>query len=372
MASIFKSAKEVENYHKELGHTDKFCVAPFTTLLLEPDGSVGACRHKGSEFPVGNILEHSFEEIWNGDFIKNWRQEFLDGKPQICKTEVKDRKCHHCPEYNSLTKKANLGVHQIKKPLRLAFNFNGHCNLECQMCHIWQKPNGLYDRIDFWDQLDSWTENLEEVELLSGEPFIQKDTYKLIDIISIKKPSAEWTITTNANWKLTEHIKNKLNKIVVKNLIISLDSLKEETYTVIRKKGSLSKALSTLKDLQYYDQWRIKNNLGSLNIKINFLFQQINWRELGDVYVFSQERNVDVFRTFLYEPEMYSMFSFSEHKRVEILDWYFANLNVDQLLHSMRVIRPLLDSLSKINAAYFYEKYHSIINHNRQIRVGHE
>lgn len=367
MTKTFNSSKEVENYHKELGYSENFCIAPFTTLLLEPDGKVGACRHKGCEFPVGNILENTFEEIWNGSFIKGWRQEFLDGKPAICKTEVKDRKCHHCPEYNSLTKKTkSISLHQKIKPMRLAFNFNGHCNLECQMCHVWQKPNALYDQIKFWDQLDFWIENLEEVELLSGEPFIQKDTYKLIDIISIKKPDAEWTITTNANWKLNDHIKSQLNKIKMKNLIISLDSTKEGTYKIIRKKGDFNKALNTLKELQQYDKWRVENGLTSLNIKINFLFQQENWSELGDVYNFSKTHNVEVFRTFLYEPEQYSLLSLPESRRIEMLEWYFKELSLDQILNSTRVIRPLLDSLMPVNKFYFYDRYSTLIKLQKQ------
>lgn len=361
MSKVFKSSKEVENYHKEIGFTEKFCIVPFTSLLLEPDGKVGACRHKGCEFPVGNILNNSFEEIWNGDFIKNWRREFIEGKPQICKNEVKYVQCHHCPEYTTLTEKAQISIHQTTKPLRLAFNFNGHCNLECQMCHIWQKPNGLYDQIGFWDKLDFWIENLQEVELLSGEPFIQKDTYKLIDLISVKKPDAEWTITTNVNWKFTDYIKNKLNKIKIKNIIVSLDSLNEASYKIIRKKGDLKKALSTLDALQEYDKFRIENGLGGLNIKVNFLFQKENWKELGDVYNFSKDRDVEIFRTFLHEPSQYSMLDFSEEKRAEILEWYFANLNLDQIEHGIRIIRPLLDSLSPINKFYFYEKYHSLL-----------
>lgn len=369
MSKVFSSSRHVENFHKELGYSEKFCVAPFTTLLLEPDGKVGACRHKGCEFPVGNLLENTFEEIWNGPFIKNWRQEFLNGNPQVCKTEVKDRKCHHCPEYNSLIKKADINLHQVKKPLRLAFNFNGQCNLECQMCHVWKKPNGLYDQIEFWNQLDFWIENLEEVELLSGEPFIQKDTYKLIDLVSIKKPNAEWTITTNANWKLTDYIKNQLNKIYMKNLIISLDSINEETYKSIRKNGDLAKVLATLNALQKYDEQRTKNGFGSLNIKINFLFQQNNWMELGKSFNFAKEKNVEVFRTFLYEPEEYSLLSLTEKRRIEILDWYFENLNLDQILNSTRVVRPLLDSLSAINKFYFYEKYYTLIR-QKETRIG--
>lgn len=318
---------------------------------------MGACRHKGAEFPVGNILHNSFEEIWNGDFIKNWRQEFLNGTPHICKTEVKDRKCHHCPEYNSLLKNAKVALHQVSKPLRLAFNFNGHCNLECKMCHIWQKPNGLYDQIGFWDRLDEWTENLEEVELLSGEPFIQKDTYRLIQLLSVKRPDAIWTITTNANWKLTDVVKAQLDKIKVKNIIVSLDSTNEETYKAIRLNGDFHKAIATLLDLKSYEQSRIVRGLSKLNIKVNFLFQQDNWRELGDVYNFGQQHGVEVFRTFLYEPESLSLLAWPESRRIEILEWYFRHLSLDQILHGTRVVRPLMDSLTPIDKFYFYDKY---------------
>lgn len=361
MTKVFKSSKEVENYHLALGYSDKFCIAPFTTLQLEPDGSVGACRHKGSEFPVGNILENSFEEIWNGDFIKNWRQEFLNGKPTTCANEIKNIKCNHCPDYSSIIDKTQIEVHQTKKPSRLAFNFNGQCNLECQMCHIWQKPNGLYDRIKFWDRLDFWIEDLQEVELLSGEPFVQKDTYRLIDLISVKKPEALWTITTNANWILNNYIKSKLDKIKIKFLIVSLDCVTPEFYKKIRKKGDLLKAINTMRALKAYGLDRERRGLSPLNIKINFLFQKDNWTDLALVEEFSLREGVDIFRTFVYEPEEYSMLSWPESKRIDVLDWYFANMDTAQIKHSMRVIRPLLDSLSIINKAAFYDRFLSLI-----------
>lgn len=353
------SAKEVESFYVQNGLNRDFCLAPFTTLLLEPDGRVGACRHKGAEFPVGNILHQNFDEIWNGDFLKKWRAEFLDGKPMICADEVKFRKCNSCPSYSKLFPKAQVSVHQLKKPSRIAFNFNGHCNLECNMCHIWQKENGLYDKINFWDQFSGWIEDLEEVELLSGEPFIQKDTYKLIDLISENKPDAYWTITTNANWILTDFIKNKLDKIKVKNIIISLDCVTEKFYKEIRKKGNFYKALTTLRALKEYEIARFDAGLSRLNIKVNFLIQKINWTDLALVEEFSKVEKVDIFRTFLYEPADLSLLTLDESKRVHVLDWYFENMCISSLKSSMRVIRPLLDSLSPINKIYFYEKFYS-------------
>ncbi len=358
MALDFKSSKEVELYHEKLGLSKKFCATPFTTLLLEPDGKVGACRQKGSNFPVGQIQNQSLEEIWNGQFIKNWRQEFINGDPQICKTDTKDKECHHCPDYGQLIDSAEIAVHQNKKPSRLAFNFNGHCNLECKMCDVWQKPNGLYDELKFWDQLNNWIPDLEEIELLSGEPFIQKDTYKLIDLISIQKPDAKWIITTNANWILNSTIKEKLNKIKFKNIIISLDSTNELTYSKIRRKGDFHKAINTLRQLKVYETERISMGHSPLNIKINFLFQRDNWQELGLISEFSKTENVDCFRTFLYVPSELSLLTLSSEEKQSILDWYFKHIDVDNLKNCMRVIRPLIDSLDKIHRVYYIKEFH--------------
>jgi molybdenum cofactor biosynthesis enzyme MoaA len=348
-----KTAQEVLEAYKERGLPQKFCSVPFTTLQLEPDGVVGGCRQKGTEFPMGSLNENSLMEIWNGPKIRQWRQEFLDGKPLICKTEVRHYQCHTCPEYNSLLPAAELSVWQEKKPSRIAFNLNGKCNLECQMCHVWQKPNGLYDKNGFWDWIPEFVPHLKEVELLSGEPFIQRDTYKLIDLISKKNPECRWIITTNANWKLTPEIKKKLDKIQIRNLIISLDSLVPETYAKIRKKGDLSRALATLRDLQSYEQDRLSRGLSGLQLKVNFLVQKLNWRELGSFYDFKISQGVEIFRSFLYEPSEHSLLSLSETERSAIVDYYRLNCTREQV--AMRVILPLLDSLSPLIRAEFFE-----------------
>ena len=337
-----------------MGLPQKFCTVPFTTLLLEPDGLVGACRQKGCEFPVGRLQDNTLDEIWNGEKIKQWRKEFLEGKPKICATEVRHYQCHSCPEYNYLLPDIDLSEVQTKKPSRIAFNLNGKCNLECQMCHVWQKPNGFYDNIGFWETLPVLTTNLKEVELLSGEPFIQKDTYKLIDEISVLKPDCLWILTTNANWKLTDYVKSKLDKIKIRNLIVSLDSLVPENYMKIRKKGNLQLALGTLDDLIAYDKDRIARGLSSLNIKINFLVQKDNWKELGSFQEFKIKKGVEIFRTFLYEPFEHSLLSLSEVERQSVLDYFRETLKKEQIV--MQVILPLLDSVHPIYRAQYFDK----------------
>lgn len=363
----FKSAQDVKLKHKELGYPEHFCVAPFTTMLFEPDGKVGACRQKGSEYAVGNIFEQKFEDIWNGEKLQKWRKQFLNGNPTNCSRDIKDKSCNLCPEYNSLLKSIEASEIQVKKPLKIGFNFNGHCNLECNMCHIWQKPNGLYADLGLWEKLDEWIVDLQDVELLSGEPFIQKDTYKLIDLISLKKPKAQWTITTNANWTLNDYIRQKLDQIQIKNIIISLDCVTAEFYKKIRKKGDFEKAISTLRQLKKYEKSRIEQGRSPLSIKINFLFQRENWTDLALIEKFSEAEQVDVFRTFLYEPKELSILTLDESEKIKILDWYFNNLNSLDLKKSMRVIRPILDSLEHFNKAYMYDILLNKINKEKII-----
>ena len=356
----FANALEVLEEHQRRGLKAGFCLVPFTSLILEPDGKVGSCRHKGCEFPVGNILEHSLDEIWNGQFIQEWRRQHLEGDIKICSTEVKHRLCHLCPDYNLLLDDVDIKIRQTQRPIRLGINFNGKCNLECQMCHIWEKQNGLYDQIGFWEKLPEYARDLREVELLSGEPFIQKDTYRLADLLGETNPDCLWTITTNCHWKLTDGIKKSMDKMRFKNLIVSIDSLVPRTYSKIRKNGRLPVVLENLDRLIEYEKERVVRGLSSLGIRVNFLYQIDNAKELKDSHVFENERRLKVFRTFCYEPRECSILSLSESERDALLDFYLENLSFEEISNSMRVILPIIESLSPLSRAYHVERLKNI------------
>lgn len=111
---------EIIKIRKDLPKT--FCPMPFTTLILEPDGKVGICRNKGNDFPIGNLSFQNIDEIWdirNSPKAMQWRKEFLDGNPQICKDEVKHRKCNLDYHFNDLLPQAELKEKQTEKILRL-------------------------------------------------------------------------------------------------------------------------------------------------------------------------------------------------------------------------------------------------------------
>ena len=335
----------------------KFCVMPFTSIILEPDGNIGVCRHKGSKFTFGNIRTQSLDEIWQSEKVQEWRNDFHAGDIKVCQTEIIDIKCNQCPELNKMMPFAEIQNIKSPKILRLTANFNGKCNLQCQMCDIWKSPNGFYTEENFWiPARKKLFHEILEVDFLSGEPFIQSDTYKLINEITKVNPNCQWSFTTNAHWLLTEVVKRDLDKISIKNIILSVDSLKESTYHKIRFPGDLNFALNNVENLLTYQKERLEKNLSSLNLRLNCLIQKDNWQEARDVIHFCAKRKIIPFLTFLYEPSQYSLLNYNYDQRKEILDFYFETLSPTELLFVQRIIKPLVRSLSRIDYAYYLSK----------------
>lgn len=328
-----------------------FCLVPFTTLILEPGGQVGVCRHKGSDFNIGNIRDTPIDQIWNNDFLQKWRKEFLDGKPAICSVEIRDRSCNLCPKNNQLLDFVEFNSIQSKPFIKLTANLNGKCNLQCQMCKVWKLPNGFYKEENFWkparEKIFPW---IKEVDMLSGEPFIQEDTYKLIDEISNVNPDCRWMFTTNAHWELDDRIQKALNKIDVKCIVLSIDSLNSEIYSKIRKLGDLS---IVLKNVDRLIEMNSKRTKGQIDFHLNFLIQKDNWREPKALIDYCQEKGIKPYLTFLYRPSPFSLLDLEETKRVEILETYFKTLDTLELNLLMKVLLPLANSLSQLNKAYF-------------------
>lgn len=365
MKNKFVGRKLIEKF-KEKGLPEDFCIVPFTTLQLEADGNVNMCRQKGTEFSIGNIKQKTIKEIWNDKPIQEIRTEFLTGNIKTCEKDIRYKKCNLCTENNEIFDDVEIEKVQSGPILRLGFNINGKCNLQCQMCHVWKMPNDLYTDENFWNyaKTDIFP-TLKEVELLSGEPFLQKDTYKLINILSKVNPACRWIITTNGHWKLNQKIKSDLDKIHLRDIIISIDSVVPETYSKIRKLGKLEVVLENLKNFIEYKESRVARKLPGFNIKINYLIQKDNWHEIKVIHDFNKERSqVSSFITFLHEPFEYSLLHYDEKKRIEIVEFYLKELSEVELSLTMRVLRPLIMSLEKSNRVKYMLELKDIIEVN--------
>ncbi|PIK14041.1 SPASM domain-containing protein [Halobacteriovorax sp. JY17] len=343
----------LETFRKSGFDRQNFCVVPFSTVILEPNGSVGMCRLKGTEYSIGNLKDNTFEEIWNGDIAKKWRREFLDGNSKMCRNDIDYNNCNLCAGNNELLEYAELTETQTSPILKLTANFNGFCNLQCQMCHVWKMPNGFYTEDNFWkDARKSMFPYLKEIDMLSGEPFLQDDTFKLIDEVSTVNSDCRWNITTNMHWKLTARIKSYLDKIEVKSIVASIDSLIPEVYNKIRFPGNLKVVLRTIDSMLEYEKDRVSRGKSSLNLNMNFLVQPDNWREVPDVLDFCREKEILPFISLCYEPFEHSLLQFDRDEKVRIIN-FLLGMNSIKISLCMRVIKPLVFSLPNIDRAYY-------------------
>ncbi len=321
---------------------NNICYAPFSQLLLSPTGHVYPCCWN-QEFLLGNVNDNSFEELWNGAAIQKLRKEFLTGDINICKQQVKHLNCHKIFHY--LKPHITTSLIQEKKPKRLDLRLNGTCNLKCVMCNIWSQPEGIYDSSFFWKIGPSEIfPNLLEIDMLGGEPFIQSDTFKLIQQIKTVNPACSWAFSTNANYTFDKKISDALDGLPIRWISVSIDSVVEETYVKLRKGGNFTKMLKTFTDIIAYRNSRIKNN-GWFSISATMCVQKLNWKELRIFLNFCKMYGIDPHYQFAYQPSSCSILDMSDNERREILNFITTNFTGNHKEHIQGVVAAISDSL---------------------------
>ena len=228
----------------------EFCSAPFTQLVLKPDGKVSPCCYL-YHINLGNVKEKSLKDIWNDKPIQKMRSEFTRSVPKACRSKIKYIACNR--SFKHLDAVIDRSPIQERPPQKLDLRLNGQCNLSCVMCDVWKEPNRTYDQTSFWTEgpLEIFP-FLKELEILGGEPFIQKDTFKLIDAVNACNQHCLWSFVTNGHYQFSKRLEQALNSIKIKQIQISLDSLNPMVYQHIRKKGNLELTLSTINQFVHF------------------------------------------------------------------------------------------------------------------------
>lgn len=336
----------------------RICPMPFTTLIVNPDGRVGFCRERTNNDVVGNIKEQSLFEIWNGEKMRSIRREFLEGNIKTCSSQIRDRRCFEQCFNQIILPYTDFSEYQKNPPLRLSPDFNGQCNLQCVTCDIWTLPNGLYDEIGFWEMAEEKVfPYLKVLDPLAGEPFIQKDFFRLLDLMAKINPDCAWRFTTNAHWKFDERIRSALDK--VKNIygfIISVDAATPETYYKVRYPGNLHLVWETIDRIIAYREERIqKDGLSQrFGITVVMALHSQNWHEAPMFMRWAHNKGIEPGLQGVYLPEAISVFKIAEiEKRREILDFFIDEMDYRDLIHIFRITTPLMVSLGpELEASY--------------------
>jgi MoaA/NifB/PqqE/SkfB family radical SAM enzyme len=195
-------------------------VLPWVSLETSPIGTVRSCcladdeivDNSGEKF---NLATASFSGIQNSHYMRNLRQEFIDGhQPQTC------RKCWR-EERSGRTSKRMHTLDRLKhmlpdqdwtadaKPLMfLDLKLGNICNLKCRICGSWssstfaaeeladlgkdedRKTNHHYQMLrqgawprenpTFWNEIDQVVDQIQYIEFTGGEPFMIQEHFDML------------------------------------------------------------------------------------------------------------------------------------------------------------------------------------------------
>jgi sulfatase maturation enzyme AslB (radical SAM superfamily) len=273
---------------------------PFTGLATREDGAVKICCRSQ---PIGWIQEQSLEQIWNNEKICNVRKQVLNGeRPDVCQPcfDLEDQGVQSLRQRHITNvipeSRINLYPDALEKldvNFQMPFDFptieikiNNLCNLKCRMCNPldstqwkdWKdienfykdENNYLYDTINelgiknkpyiglfeeqdhFWENIERLLPYFRRVEFAGGEPLMDPNHYKILDILSRNGKNIEIKYATNGTvlgitkGRTIFDYWPKFKSVAVN---ISIDGI-HDVYDHIRSNGNFSEVERNIKEIK--------------------------------------------------------------------------------------------------------------------------
>lgn len=269
------------------------CYAPFTSLYFDTFGDVRVCCHNWANI-VGNVTQSTLDEIWHGAAIVAVRSavkayDYSKGC-QFCEWQLATRQFLHVP----ITKWDRFAANSESSqwPQVMEFSISNQCNLECVMCdgslssairqrreNLSPLPRSYSER--FFDELRSYLPHLQKAKFLGGEPFLQKECFRIWDMLIEEKIQLPISITTNGT-QYNAQVERVLNSLPA-GIVVSIDGLSKETYEKIRVHANHGKVMENVKRFRDYAK-RNKTSFG-----LTYCLMRDNWHEFAEFCVFCEQ-----------------------------------------------------------------------------------
>jgi MoaA/NifB/PqqE/SkfB family radical SAM enzyme len=299
-----------------LQNSKTFCLHPFTGLATREDGAICACCRS---HPVGFIDKQSLEEIWNNDTMKRIRRQVLNNEqPPECepcfsleKQGVKSMRQRHIageiPEARSNLYPNALDNLQddYSMPVEIPtmeLKLNNLCNLACRMCHpmdstSWtdwgeikefykKEENIMYaiveehglerkpfldkfqDNPEWWASLEKLLPHFKRVEFAGGEPLMDPQHYKILDMLLPYADQIEIKYATNLTMlgKGGRNIWEYWPKFKSVAVNVSIDGI-GDVYEYIRSNASWKELNHNLRQIQTLTN--ISRIVGAVTVQVS-------------------------------------------------------------------------------------------------------
>ena len=270
-------------------YSNRFCRKPWTFVEVHTDGNVYNCCPGWVTKPIGNILEQTWGDVWNGKVSQEYRQSMIDSSfknciEKNCSLLLSDK----LPKGSPIFEKDDLDILWRKfklvddtGPLVVNFCYDRSCNLSCPSCRdelVMNSPKSY-----------EW-KNIEKIHKITIEEII-KDAYRLyitgtgdpfaspffrsfLQEFDSKKYPKVGLIHLHTNGNLwTKQMWESMSNAhpFVKSTEISIDASTKETYEKVRRNGDWDMLMDNLDYI---------NTLGLEKVILSFVVQDENYKEI--------------------------------------------------------------------------------------------
>lgn len=287
-----------------------YCAAPWRGLHINPRGDVKTCC-AGDPNMLGNLNDHTIQEILFGSTMQEIRQSIRQGQPHAyCYNCVQaerygrsERDWHNSvsPEFDAATADDLEHI-----PTLIDVRWNITCNLSCNYCgdkcsSKWAALKKIpfrsgarpyYEQV--CDYLEQHHDHIREVALVGGEPLLLPENERLLDVIP---DNCIVTLITNASVDLDNNpIFQKLQSRSRVGWSLSFDNVGDR-FEYVRHGATWIQLLHNLDLIQTL--MRERGHWGGIHAVYN-IYNATRLREFHD---FARSRNITIHWQSLYQPE---------------------------------------------------------------------
>jgi len=289
---------------------------PFTGLATREDGAICACCRS---HPIGNIQSQSLEDIWNNKTMRRIRQQVLHNeRPPECEPcfSLEDQGVESLRQRHITGKipeaRINLYPHALNgmdenfnMPFEIPtmeLKLNNLCNLKCRMCHPmdstswndWSEVKDFYkaegnimyaiveehnleskphldkfqDNPEWWASLEKLLPHFRRVEFAGGEPLMDPQHYRILDMLAPYGHQIEIKYATNLTTlgKSSRTIWEHWPKFKSVAVNVSIDGL-WDSYEYVRGNASFAELVNNIKQIQTIPN--ISRIVGAVTVQVS-------------------------------------------------------------------------------------------------------
>ncbi|MCD7779372.1 MAG: radical SAM protein [Candidatus Gastranaerophilales bacterium] len=261
-----------------------FCSQPFNRIEIYENGDVfNCCPPFVNYYSIGNIFKSSFDEIWNGDKVKELREKLLKEDFSLC-ADICNRKFSTEENNHGYTVSVN------EYPEEISISSDNTCNVCCRICRE-HNYTTKFNKETLNEEVENiWLPIFKNAKLLrfgcSGEPFASYKETLIIKKTAQKYGSLKFHFHTNGILADEQKLKELCVYDRIDTITVSLHSASRGTYNKIIRGGNYDKVMQNLK---LYSKMKKENLINHL--RMIFVVYDENYKEMPKFVKLAQKHN---------------------------------------------------------------------------------